>query len=141
MSIQQIEAFFEQHGTPFTRAADDALWYAEFAAGEEQREFFVALDEEEGWVYFTINPLVPTPDPACVDNLSHHLTRLNYDVTMAKFVIDEEGDVALTVELPWEGFTYAHFEAAVAALSRAAAENYDEILNLAQDETTVSSYR
>ena len=50
------------------------------------------------------------------------------------------GDVALTVELPAEGFVYAYFVAAIATLSSAAGENYDEVLNLSQDTTAVSSY-
>jgi len=140
LTPQQIEGFFEQHNTPYTRVEDDTLWYAEMAAGEESFEFFVNLDEEEGWVYFTINPFVPTPDLDCLDHLSRHLVRLNYDVTMAKFVIDDEGDVALTVELPIEDLVYAHFAAAVAALSNAAGESYDEVLNLSQDATAISSY-
>lgn len=137
---QHIEEFFEQHNMPCTRAEDDTLWYAEFAVEGESFEFCVNLDEEEGWVYFTINPFVPTPDPDCLDNLARHLAHLNYDVTMAKFVIDEEGDVALTVELPAEDMTYVHFAAAVAALTAAAGENYDEVLTLSQDTTAISSY-
>jgi hypothetical protein len=140
LTPQQIEQFFDQHEMTYTRDEDDVLWYAEIAAGGEQFEFFVNLDEEEGWVYFTINPLVPTPDPDCLDALSRHLVRLNYDVTMAKFVLDDEGDVALTVELPSEDLTYAHFATAIAALSNAASENYDEVLNLSQDATAISSY-
>lgn len=140
LTPQHIEQFFDRHKTSYTHAEDDTLWYAEFAAGEEQFEFFVNLDEEKGWVYFTINPFVPTPDPDCLDNLSRHLARLNYDVTMAKFVIDDEGDVALTVELPAEDLTYAHFATAVAALSNAAGDNYDEVLNLSQDATAISAY-
>jgi hypothetical protein len=131
---EKIEGFFEQHGMPFTRAEGDTLWYAEIAVGEEPREFFVFLDEGEGWVYFTVNPFVPTPDPARLDDLCRHLARLNYDVTLAKFVVDEEDDVALTVELPWEGFTYAHFAAAVRALARAANQNYDEILRITEPQ-------
>jgi hypothetical protein len=140
LTPHQVEQFFEQHELPYSRAEDDTLWYADIAAAGEQFEFFLGLDDEEEWVYFTINPFVPTPDPDCLDNLSRHLARLNYDVTMAKFVIDDEGDVALTVELPAEGFLYAHFEAALAALSDAASESYDEVLNLSQDATAVSSY-
>ncbi len=136
---QHIEGFFEQHDMSYTRVEDDTLWYTEFVAGGESFEFFVNLDEE-GWIYFTINPFVPTPDSDCLDNLSRHLARLNYDVTMAKFVIDEEDDVALTVELPAEDLTYAHFAAAVTALVNAAGENYDEVLTLSRDATAISSY-
>lgn len=140
LTPQHIEQFFDEHKMPYTHAEDDDLWYAEITAGEEQFEFFVNLDEEEGWVYFTINPFVPTPDPDCLDNLGYHLARLNYEITMAKFVLDDEGDVALMVELPAEDLTYAHFAAAVAALSDAVGENYEEVLNLSQDATAISSY-
>jgi hypothetical protein len=140
LTPQQVEQFFEQYEMPYSRAEDDTLWYADIAAAGEQFEFFLGLDDEEEWVYFTINPFVPTPEPDCLDNLSRHLARLNYDVTMAKFVIDDEGDVALTVELPAESFVYAHFEAALTALSDAASESYDEVLNLSQDATAISSY-
>lgn len=140
LTPEQIEQFLDQQEMSYARAEDDTLWYAEITVGGEPIEFFVNLDEEEGWVYFTVNPFVPTPDPDCLDNLSRHLVRLNYDLTMAKFVIDDEGDVALTVELPAEDLTYAHFAVAVAALATAAEENYDEVLNLSQDATAISSY-
>lgn len=140
LTPQQVEGFFDQYELPYSRAEDDTLWYAEIDAAGEQFEFFLGLDDEDEWVYFTINPFVPTPDPGCLDNLSRHLARLNYDVMMAKFVIDDEGDLALTVELPTEGFVYAHFEAALTALSDAAGESYDEVLNLSQDATAISSY-
>jgi hypothetical protein len=140
LTPEQIEEFFDQHKMPYTRTEDDTLWYAEIEASGEQSEFFVNLDQEEGWIYFTINPFVPTPDPECLDNLSRHLVRLNYDVTMVKFVLDDEDDVALTVELPAQGLTHAHFAAAIDALSRAAGENYDEVFNLSQDATAISSY-
>jgi hypothetical protein len=140
LTPEQIEEFFDQHKMPYTRAEDDTLWYAEIEASGEQFEFFVNLDQEEGWVYFTINPFVPTPESECLDNLSRHLVRLNYDVTMAKFVLDDEGDVALTVELPAEGLTHAYFVAAVAALSKAAGESFDEVLNLSQDASAISPY-
>lgn len=140
LTPQYIEELFDQHKMPYTRTDDDTLWYAEFDAAGEHFEFFVNLDEEEGWIYLTINPFVPTPDSDCLDNLSRHLVRLNYDVTMAKFVLDDEGDVALTVELLVEDLTYAHLAAALAALSNAAGENYDEVLTLSQDATAISSY-
>lgn len=140
LTPEQLEQIFDEYEMPYTRAEDDTLWYAEIEASGELFEFFVNLDQEGGWVYFTINPFVPTPDPDCLDNLSRHFARLNYEVTMAKFVIDDEGDVALTVELSAEDLTYAHFAAAVTALSNAADENYDEVLNLSRDSTAFSSY-
>ncbi len=140
LTPEHIEEFFAQREMPFTRLEDDTIWYAEFQAEGERFEFFVNLDEKEGWVYFTINPFVPTPDPGCVDNLSRHLARLNFDVTLAKFVLDEEGDVALTVELPTEDMTYTHFVAALKALTSAAGEHHDELWTLSQDTTAISSY-
>jgi hypothetical protein len=140
LTPKQLEQLFDEYEMPYTRAEDDTLWYAEIEASGELFEFFVNLDQEGGWVYFTVNPFVPTPEPDCLDNLSRHFARLNYEVTMAKFVIDDEGDVALTVELPAEDLTYAHFAAAVTALSNAADENYDEVLNLSRDATAISAY-
>ncbi len=137
---EQIEALFDQLELPYTRDEDDTLWYTEITVEGEPFEVFVNLDQEAGWVFFTINPFVPTPDPDCEENLCRHLARLNYDVTLVKFVIDDEGDVALTVELPAEDLTYAHFATAVVALSNAAGENHDEMLNLSRDATAVSSY-
>jgi len=140
LTPQHIEELFDQHKMSYTRADDDTIWYAEFDAAGEHFEFFVNLDEEEDWVYLTINPFVPTPDSECLDNLCYHRARLNYDVTMAKFVLDDEGDVALTVESLAEDLTYAHFAAALAALSNAAGGNYDQVLTLSQDATAISSY-
>ncbi|MFZ5917307.1 MAG: YbjN domain-containing protein [Chloroflexota bacterium] len=136
---EQITSFLEQRHVPHSHE-DDNIWYSELTAGDETHEFFIHLDLEQGWVYLTVNPFVPTPEPDCLDNVARHLARLNFDVTLAKFVIDDEGDVALTVELPIEDLALTHLATAITALGNAAGENYDEVLNLAQDETAISSY-
>jgi hypothetical protein len=67
LTPKQLEQLFDEYEMPYTRAEDDTLWYAEIEASGELFEFFVNLDQEGGWVYFTVNPFVPTPEPDCLD--------------------------------------------------------------------------
>ena len=88
-----------------------------------------------------IAPFVLKPkDPECERRLYRHLLRLNYEINMAKFTVDPDGDITLTVELPTENLDYSEFADAINALSYYADEHYLEILNLAQDPTARSRF-
>lgn len=84
------------------------------------------------WVYFTIAPFVVTPANAeCEGKLHKHLLRLNHEMNMAKFTVDDDGDVMLTVELPSENLDYSEFSDALGALAYYADDNYIPVFLLA----------
>jgi hypothetical protein len=115
-----IAGFFERYGWRFDRRRND-LYRTGFAGETGQYEIWVR--HAEPWVYFTINPYIPRmAEKPHRRNVHRALLRANLDVNMAKFAIDSDGDVALSVELPARGFFYSHFSDALTALSHYADE-------------------
>jgi hypothetical protein len=84
------------------------------------------------WLYFIISPFVNAPRKECERRLYLHLLRVNHAINMAKFSIDADGDVVLTVELPTENLDYSEFSDGINALSYYADQHYMDVLNLAQ---------
>ena len=110
-----LSEFFERYGWRFEKKRHD-LYRSGFVGENGQYEIWVRYADP--WVYFTINPYVDRPEgrehgPAVLDLL----LRANHDLNMAKFAVDSDGDVSLSVELPTEGFGYSQFSDALTALS------------------------
>ena len=76
--------------------------------------------------------MVAPKNEDCALQLYRHLLRLNREMNMAKFAIDDDADVVLTVELPTENLDESEFKDALDALSYYADRHYVEVLNLAQ---------
>ena len=122
---ETIDSFFEQYGWTFERSGDDT-WRTGFRGDTSSFRIFVKVTEH--WVFFTIAPLVIAPkDEELTRRLHWHLLRLNRDINMAKFCIDSDSDVVLTVELPTENLDYSEFSDALGALSHYADDTYLEI--------------
>jgi hypothetical protein len=72
----------------------------------------------EAWVYFAISPyVVRHEDQPHGEAVLDVILRANHELNLAKFALDEDGDVLLSVELPLEGFGYSQFADALTALS------------------------
>jgi len=128
---QDIDGFFEQYGWSYTRQEDSRDWSTGFRGDVASFRIFVRLTDN--WVYFTIIPFIVGPkDSACKVKLYWHLLRLNREANMAKFALDKDDDVVLTVELPSENLDYSEFSDALGALCYYADDTYVEMLNLAQ---------
>jgi hypothetical protein len=135
---ETIDGYFEQYEWTYERSGED-VWLTGFRGDVSSFRIFVKVTEH--WVYFTIAPFVVAPsDEECTRRLNWHLLRLNRDINMAKFCLDGDGDVVLTVELPTESLDYSEFSDALGALSHYADDTYLEILNLAQAPTASSRY-
>ena len=70
-----------------------------------------------------------------------HLLRLNHRINMAKFMLDDDDDVGLTVEMPIFDLQVGEFEDALRACCIYADENYVELMNLATNPNAVSSLK
>ena len=74
------------------------------------------------------------------EKIYRHLLRLNRDIDLAKFCLDGDGDVVLTVELPRANLDYEEFADAIKALCHIADETYAELRKLARDPNALSRY-
>lgn len=127
-----IHKFFETYGWQFEYEPATHTWHTGFRG--DSNNFNIVVQLTSNWLYFAINPLVNCPrDELCAGRLHHHLLRLNHIINMAKFSVDSEGDVVLTVELPTENLDYSEFADGLNALSYYADEHYVDILNVAQN--------
>jgi hypothetical protein len=105
-------------------AVEDQLWRATFATeNEEEFDLYVVLgaaqqgaigssnenEEASQWVHFIVSPVTPRPLRACRERLYGVLLRLNQQLPLAHFGVDEAGDVSLLAALPARGFNYHHF--------------------------------
>lgn len=135
---ETIDGFFEKYGWTYQRDTPD-VWRTGWRGDVASFRMFIKLTEN--WIYFTISPFVVAPKkPECKEKLYFHLLRLNRDINMAKFCIDSDGDLVLTVELPCANLDYEEFSDAIGALCYYADDTYLEMLNLAQNAGAPSRY-
>ena len=130
LTPERVEEYLAKDGWPFERV-DDHTWRSGFRGDVNSFRFFVRLTEN--WIFFTIVPFVVAPkNEQATLQLYRHLLRLNREINMAKFAIDDDADVVLTVELPTENLDASEFKDALDALSYYADKHYLDVLNLAQ---------
>jgi hypothetical protein len=126
----QLDAFFTRYGWQYEHAADaEGVWYTGFREGSEEYNIFVQLTED--WVIFMVYPFTLRPEGAARARVAERLATLNYDLTLAKAGLDDDGDTFLAVELPTEGFVYSHFRDALDKLSEYTLEHHTELELLA----------
>lgn len=140
---QMIESFYKQYGwNSWDRGSDLGTWHILLKGEAVNFELFVRVTE--WWVFLTVNPLALGPkDPAMRNKLYQHLLHLNYDVTVAKYSLNKEGDVVLTVELPCdspESFQYGEMEDAINLIYNNHSKHYIEILRLCTEANAPSAY-
>ncbi|MDY7040868.1 MAG: YbjN domain-containing protein [Chloroflexota bacterium] len=135
---ETIEQYFDKYEWSYQRVSDNT-----FRTGfrGDVSSFVIYVRLTNNWTYFTIVPFVVAPKEAeCVGKLYKHLLRLNHEINLAKFGVDSDGDIALSVELPREKLDYNEFSDALGALSYYADETYLEVLTLAQNPNAVSHF-
>jgi hypothetical protein len=112
---EELGSYFDTYGWKYERR-DPGVYRTGFVG--ETGHYDIWLKVTDSWVYFAINPYVPRPD-----GRSHGsgtlvaMLRANHELNLAKFAVDDDGDVLLSVELPCEGFCYTHFADALTALA------------------------
>ena len=130
LTPERVEEYLAKDGWPFERV-DGHTWRSGFRGDVNSFRFFVRLTDN--WIFFTIVPFVVAPkNDQCALQLYRHLLRLNREINMAKFAIDDDADVVLTVEMPTENLDESEFKDALDALSYYADKHYLDVLNLAQ---------
>lgn len=133
LTAETVEEYLCRDGWPFERVAEGnaPTWRSGFRGQVAPFRFYIRLTEN--WVFFIIAPFVlPPRDAESAANLHRRLLRLNQDMTLAKFALDSDDDIVLTVEFPSRSLDYDGFKNALDALSYYADRHYVEVLNLAQ---------
>jgi hypothetical protein len=110
-----LEDYFARYGWA-VEMPDEGIWRGSFAI-ERDEEFDLYVMANDEWVHFAVSPLVAAPDPACLGRLYAVLLRLNQQMRLVYFAVDEDGDVNLLAELPRPGFGYVHFASVLDALT------------------------
>ena len=133
VTAETVEEFLRKDDWPFERL-DENTWRSGFRGEKSSFRFFVRLTDN--WIFFTIVPYVLAPkEDRSERSLHRHLLQLNREINMAKFAIDDDADVVLTVELPTENLDYSEFKDALDALSYYADKHYLEVLALSQGDS------
>jgi len=129
ISAAHVEALLKKDGWPCERGKDDT-WRSAFKGDHASFTFYVRLTEN--WLFVSIVPFVTTPKGEREAlSLYRHLLKLNRDMNMAKFALDDDGDVTLSVELPTENMDDSEFKDALDALSFYADRHYLDVSKLA----------
>lgn len=131
-TVETVNDFFKQYGWQFEYDPSTRTWLTGFRGDTSNFDVLVHLTDD--WLYFIISPFVNAPrEENCERGLYLHLLRVNHAINMAKFSVDSDGDVVLTVELPTENLDYSEFADGINALSYYADQHYMDVLNLAQN--------
>jgi hypothetical protein len=129
ITLETVTGYFEQYGWTYERVAE-----SDFRTGfrGDVSSFRIVVRLAGEWVYFSIAPFVVAPqDEECGRKLYKHLLKLNHEMNMAKFTVDNDNDVILTVELPSAALDYSEFSDALGALAYYADDNYARVFALA----------
>jgi hypothetical protein len=129
-----IEELLRSGGWPCDRITEDT-WRSHFRGKTASFPFFVRMDPE-GYITFAIVPFLRTPEGSGgADRLYERLLELNQQLLMAKFSIDDDLDVVLSVEYPSEDLDRSEWDDALDALSYYADRHYDELRRLQGEPT------
>lgn len=131
-SAETIHEYFRRFGWQCEFDDETRTWVTGFRG--KNTNFNVLVHLTDNWVYLIVSPFVNAPTTVdCEHRLCEYLLRVNHTINMAKFSIDSDGDIVLTVELPTEDMSYSQFRDGLNAVSYYADNHYLDVLNLAQN--------
>ncbi len=94
---------------------EPGIWQASFATEwEEDFDLYTMLSDE--WLRLIISPVIARPAEDAAPRIATTLLRINQSMQLARFALDDDGDVCLIVDLPVEDLAYATFAAAMDVL-------------------------
>jgi len=93
--------------------------------------FPLVIQVEDGWCKLHVLPIVRLPgDLDKAEKLYHQLLKLNGEILLARFSLDEDGDVILSVELPLNDLDASEIKDALDVLSVYAERHQPELRQL-----------
>ncbi len=124
-----VAAIMKEGGWTCDRISDDT-WRSHFRGRAASIPFFVRVDPS-GYLLFAMVPFLKSPeDEAKCAKLYNRLLTLNQSILMAKFSIDDDLDVVLSVEYPTKELDRSEFQDALNVLSYYADKHHDELAAL-----------
>ena len=129
MNVDEVRACLLKDGWP-VEVVSEATLRSRFRTGDRVFPVYVHLDEklEPAYATFAVIPFVRLPSEETGDALAERLLVLNREMNMAKFSVDEDGDVVLSVEYPLADLDPSEIRDAVDVLSFYAEKYKTEIL-------------
>lgn len=121
-----VEELLRSGGWPCDRITEDT-WRSHFKGKRASFPFYVRLDPA-GYLTMAIVPFLQTPrDESATMRLYDRLLHLNQELLMAKFSIDDDLDVVLSVEYPSGDIDRSEWDDALDSLAYYADRHYDEL--------------
>jgi hypothetical protein len=96
VNFDEVRACMEKDGWP-VEALSEATMRSRFRGGGRVFPLFVHI--EQLFITFAVIPFAKLPnDLGAADDLMKRLLELNREINLAKFSIDDDGDIVLSVE-------------------------------------------
>jgi hypothetical protein len=123
---EKVEQYLEQQGWPVTRIASGTLRSS--FRGANATTFPLVVQFEEGWVKLMVLPIARMPaDAQKAEQLYERLLRLNGEIMLARFSLDEDGDVLLSVEFPQSDLDASEIRDSLDVLTYYAEKHHGEL--------------
>jgi hypothetical protein len=130
MTFDEVRAWLEKDGWPVEVISEITI-RSRFRSAE--RVFPLFVYQEPLFITFAVIPFARIPDdPYDADALMKRLLKLNREINMAKFSIDEDGDVVLSVEYRIEDLDPSEVRDAVDVLAFYTEKHHAEVLDLSE---------
>ena len=131
MTFDEVRAWLEKEGWP-VEVISEVTIRSRFRAGE--RVFPLFVYREPLFITFAVIPFSRLPDdPYDAETLMKRLLKLNREINMAKFSIDEDGDVVLSVEYRIENLDESEVRDAVDVLAFYTEKHHGEVQSLSEE--------
>jgi hypothetical protein len=130
MTFDEVREWLEKDGWPVEVISEVTIRSRFRGAG---RVFPMFIYREPLFITFAVIPFARLPDDLYdAEVLMKRLLKLNREINMAKFSIDEDGDVVLSVEYRIENLDPSEVRDAVDVLAFYAEKHHAEVQNLAE---------
>lgn len=128
MTLDEIRAVLEAQGWPVERLSESTL-RSRFRSKDRIFPLFVHV--EPLFVTFAVIPYARLPeDPESADELMVRLLKLNREINLAKYSVDDDGDVILSAEYRIEHLDPSEIRDAVDVLSFYADKHHEDVHRL-----------
>lgn len=129
MTLDEIRTVLAASGWPVERLSESTL-RSRFRSKDRVFPLFVHV--EPLFVTFAVIPYARLPeDPDAADELMAELLRMNREINLAKYSVDDDGDIILSVEYRIEHLDPSEIRDAVDVLSFYADKHHQDVTKMA----------
>jgi hypothetical protein len=126
--VRKVEGHLQKLGWPVISLAP-GTWRSSFRG--RTGAFPLVIQVDDGWCKLLVLPIVRLPgDADKAEKLYLRLLKLNGELLLARFSLDEDGDVILSVELPLNDLDASEIQDSLDVLSVYAERHQGELRQL-----------